>query len=106
VLKDEAAFTAKVKSGAVHPRVLITVGSLEQQVPDLPPEMTAMKPEVERLVGKARMVDNARDLAARLQALNGQAPYKVADVAVFAEQQHGISPWPAIGRGVAFAIEP
>lgn len=106
VLKDEAAFSAKVKSGAVHPRVLITVGAQEQDVPDLPPAMAAMKPQVEALIAKARMVDNARDLAARLQALGGKAPYKVADAAVFAEQQHGISPWPAIGRAVAFAAQP
>jgi predicted alpha/beta superfamily hydrolase len=106
VLKDEPAFTAKVKSGAVHPRVLITVGALEQQMPVLPPSMAALKPQIEVLVAKARMVDNARDLAARLQALQGQPPYKVADIAVFPEQEHGISPWPAIGRGVAFATQP
>lgn len=106
VLKDEAAFSAKVKSGAVHPRILITVGAQEQDVPDLPPAMAALKPKITELVAKARMVDNARDLAARLQALGGKPPYKVADVAVFAEQQHGISPWPAIGRAVAFAAQP
>lgn len=106
VLKEEAAFAARVKAGEVHPRVLITVGGQEQDVPDLPPAMAALRPKIEGLIAKARMVDNARDLAARLQGLNGKPPYKAADVAVFPEQQHGISPWPAIGRGVAFAMEP
>lgn len=106
VLKGEAAFSARVRAGEVHPRVLITVGGQEQDVPQLPPEYAALKPKIEALVASARMVDNARDLTARLKALNGAPPYQVADAAVFPEQQHGISPWPAIGRGVAFAAQP
>jgi predicted alpha/beta superfamily hydrolase len=106
VLKDEAAFSARVNAGEIHPRVLITVGALEQQAPELPPEMAALKPKIDALVAQSRMVDNARDLAARLKALNGKPPYRVLDAAVFPEQQHGISPWPAIGRAVTFATQP
>jgi predicted alpha/beta superfamily hydrolase len=106
VLKDEAAFSARVKAGEIHPRVLITVGGQEQDVPELPPAMAALKPKIEALVAQARMVDNARDLTARLQGLDGTPPYKVADAAVFPQQQHGISPWPAIGRAVTFALQP
>jgi len=50
------------------------------------------------------MVGNACDLAARLKALRGPPPYEAADCAVFAGQGHNISPWPAIGRAVAFAF--
>lgn len=103
VLEGEAAFAAKVRAGTIHPRVLVTVGSLEQQLPELPPEMAAQQAKIAAFVTKGRMVDNARDLAARLKALPGQPPYKVATAAVFDDQQHGISVWPAIGRAVSFA---
>ena len=106
MLAKEAAFTAKVTSGATHPRVLITVGGEESKAPTLPPSMDAAKPQIEALVVKARMVGNACDLAMRLKALKNAAPYEVADCAVFAGQQHGISPWPALGRAVTFAFSP
>jgi hypothetical protein len=104
VLAGEAGFDAEVTSGAAHPRVLITVGAKEEEVPTLPPEMEAVRPQVEALVRKSRMVGNACDLAARLKALKGAAPYEVEDCAVFAGQDHGISPWPALGRAIAFAF--
>ncbi|HWE44827.1 MAG TPA: hypothetical protein VG407_02275 [Caulobacteraceae bacterium] len=53
---------------------------------------------------KSRMVGNACDLTARLKTLHGGARYEVADCAVFPDQGHGISPWPAMGRAVSFAF--
>lgn len=102
VLAGERAFAAQVGSGAAHPRVLITVGADESKVPKLPPEIPAAA--IEKLVGKARMVGNACDLAARLKALPGKPPYEVAKCAVFEDQSHGIATWPALGRAVQFAF--
>jgi predicted alpha/beta superfamily hydrolase len=106
VLAKEAAFSAEVASGAAHPRVLITVGAEEAQLPKLPPSMAAALPQLQKLVAKARMVGNACDLAGRLKALHGAAPYEVADCAVFSDQGHNLSPWPALGRAVSFAFQP
>jgi predicted alpha/beta superfamily hydrolase len=104
LLANEAKFSAQVTSGAVNPRVLITVGADEQDVPKLPPGMAAMQSQLTAFVLKSRMVDNARDLTSRLKGLRGARGYEVGDIAIFPHQGHGISPWPAIGRGVAFAF--
>lgn len=106
VLAREPAFAARIRSGASHPRVLITVGAEEAVVPKLPPEMAGALPQLTAMVAKARMVGNACDLAARLQALPGAAPYEAADCAVFARQGHNLAPWPALARAVSFAFPP
>jgi predicted alpha/beta superfamily hydrolase len=106
VLAKEASFSARVAAGSSRPRVLITVGAEESQLPRLPPSMDAALPQLRIMVAKARMVGNACHLASRLKALRGAAPYEIADCAVFAGQGHNISPWPAIGRAVVFAFAP
>jgi predicted alpha/beta superfamily hydrolase len=106
VLAREPAFSAEVAAGAARPRVLITVGAEEAQLPSLPPSMAAALPQLEKMVAKARMVGNACDLAARLKSLHGAPPYEVADCAVFEGQGHNISPWPALGRAVSLAFQP
>lgn len=90
VLNDEPRFTAAIKSNLVAPRILITVGALEQ----------TSEPE-DSLYG---MVSNATALAGRLSALKALPGYEVT-LAVFPDQGHGISPWPAIGRAVEFAFQ-
>jgi predicted alpha/beta superfamily hydrolase len=104
VLDKETAFKAEVASGAVAPRILITVGGEEETVPKLPPAMAAQQATVEAEVKMASMITNACALAGRLKALHGAAGYEVADCAVFPGQAHGISVWPAIGRAVSFAF--
>ena len=37
------------------------------------------------------------------KALRGNPGYLV-DYAIFEQQDHGISPWPALGRGISFAF--
>jgi predicted alpha/beta superfamily hydrolase len=103
VLKGEARFSELVSSGKVAPRVLITVGGEEQDIPKIPPALEAQRAAIEEGIKKARMVGNACDLAGRLKALHGAPGYEVSDCAVFPAQAHGISPWPAIGRAVSFA---
>jgi hypothetical protein len=53
---------------------------------------------------RASMVTNATALAQRLKALKGAPGYEV-ESAVFDQQAHGISPWPAIGRTIDFAFQ-
>lgn len=107
VLADEPAFAAAVERGAAAPRVLITVGADEETVPTrLALEFGLDPAKLEALAHGERMIGNARDLVRRLQALRGSAPYQVRDLAVFADQGHGTSPWPAIGLAVTFAFPP
>jgi len=103
VLKAEPGFDRVIESGLAAPRVLITVGGSEQDPPTvaLPGmDLSAMQGRI----AQARMVGNATDLAARLANLHGAPGYVVSPVAVFPEQAHGISPWPALGRAVSFAF--
>jgi predicted alpha/beta superfamily hydrolase len=104
VLKDEAAFEAKVAAGEASPRIMIVVGGDEERAPDrLPPGLTleAAKTSAER----ARMVSNARDLAARLMAVKGRPPYEVRFHA-FEDEDH-MSVLPAsISRTLGFALAP
>ncbi len=104
VLADEAAFAAKVSSGAVAPRVLITVGALEQTSEPVPPGIKMTQAEVDKLTLAARMVDNAGDLAARLKALKGGPGYSVANT-VFADENHGSVELASVARGVIFAAK-
>jgi predicted alpha/beta superfamily hydrolase len=103
VLLGEAGLRDAVRAGA-RPRVLITMGS-EEQTPD--PKVAASvsldADEFAAGVRKARMVDNARELTERLRALPPDGCLDV-EFALFAEQSHGIAPWPAIGRTISFAL--
>jgi predicted alpha/beta superfamily hydrolase len=79
VLSREAAFSGRVAAGEVVPRVMIAMGSTEQTPPDviLPPSVKVTVEELRASVVKARMVDNAAELAARLHALPGARGYTV-----------------------------
>lgn len=102
VLQDEAAFAAQVKAGKVTPRIFIGVGGEEQTPPvKLPPGYTAE--QAAKLTARARMVDNARELAARLGALKGAPGYKVQSK-VFPGQSHMSVPWDALNTELNFAL--
>ena len=90
VLKDEAAFAAKVKAGQTSPRIFIGVGGEEQ-----PPAVASS--------AESRMVDNASELATRLTALKGAAGYKV-ESKVFDGQSHMSVPWEALNTMLNFAL--
>lgn len=104
VLQDEAAFAAKVRSGAVAPRVLITSDGWEQSAQgfDVPagPQRDAML----KGIAEARMVDNARELADRLKALPGAPGYTVS-YALFADETHNSGIPASTSRAVAFALD-
>ena len=103
VLAKEAGFTAQVKEGKVTPRVLITVGGEEQSVPKSLPSGSARDASA-TIARSNRMVDNACELAGRLQALHGAKGYEVADCAVFKGLDHGQAQWAAIGHTMSFAF--
>lgn len=103
VLCGEAGFVQSLERGEAAPRILLTMGADESSMPrNLPPGFDASG--IERLIRSADMVESSRQLVDRLKALPGGPGYEVADYAVFAEQQHGISAWPAIGRAIDFAF--
>jgi predicted alpha/beta superfamily hydrolase len=97
VLRKEKRFSDRVSTGAIVPRVLITVGGEEDSVATLAPQIQAQ-------IRKLRMAGNACDLARRVKALQGARGYEVADCAVFPLQDHGISVWPSMGRAISFAF--
>jgi pimeloyl-ACP methyl ester carboxylesterase len=121
VLDDAAGFASAIQSKQVAPRVLILVGSKEQDVPaTLPPAMTKaltekipfVPPALRNIAAKilARkvmldfsMVDNARSLAARLQEIKGGPGYLVRFHALDGED-HLTALSASIGRALAFAL--
>ena len=105
VLAGEARLADAVRAGKASPRVLLTMGS-EEQTPD--PKIASKYgldfAEYAARMQKHRMVDNARELTERLKALRGEGGFEVEDYTVFDKQDHGISPWPALGRAISFAF--
>jgi hypothetical protein len=105
VLAGEAEFAHRIRSGGARPRVLITMGSEESTAdPRIAAELGIDAAEFEELIKRARMVENARELTRRLQILRLPGALEVEDLALFEKQNHGISPWPALGRGIVFAF--
>jgi predicted alpha/beta superfamily hydrolase len=106
VLKDENAFGALVKAGKVAPRILITSDQWEQFEgdPTLPPPGAERRDMLAEL-SEDRMVDNARELAARLTALQGGAGYKVR-YTLFPEETHLSGMAASTSRGIAFIAVP
>jgi predicted alpha/beta superfamily hydrolase len=106
VLKSEAAFSDAVRSGKTTPRVLITSDGWEQDPPDASlPAAGPQRDAAVKAIAAARMVDNARDLAARLKALPGGKGYVVRYV-LFPEETHETGIPAASSRGFTFAVSP
>jgi predicted alpha/beta superfamily hydrolase len=102
LLEEEPAFVKRVRAGESAPRVLVLVGAKEQEIPDTP--VPGMTPEqVEELMREARMVDNARELAARLAAVSGNDGYR-AEFHAFDGEEHMSVIAASISRGLTFAL--
>ena len=106
VLAGASRLAAAVKSGKVAPRILITSDAWEQdpKSPDIPASGPGRAIAL-AAIGTARMVDNARELAARLKALPGAKGYEVR-YALFADETHLTGMPAATSRGVTFAEAP
>lgn len=106
VLKSESGFSALVEAGETRPRVLVTMGELEDRRPAHISRPAGISEEVfAQAFERSRMVENGRELIARLKSLKGHAPFYVADYLVFPHQGHGISAWSALAAGIAFAFQ-
>ena len=102
VLRDEPGFWRGLETGDMHPRVFIGAGANEQTVPaGLFPGAAADKLKLE--FAHARMVDNARDLAADLSARDTRHRLTLASQ-IFEGQSHNSVPWAAINPVLDFAI--
>ena len=99
----EAEIHYTLKTGAADGQlVFIGVGGEEQTPPvKLPPGYTAE--QAATLTARARMVDNSKELAARLAALKGAPGYRV-ETRVFPGQSHMSVPWEALNSELNFAL--
>ncbi len=104
VLEGEAAFARGVEAGEIAPRVLVTIGEHEQDPPKAPPPGMTEKAAAE-LIARGRMVDNARELGARLAALKGRDGYE-GRFHLFAGEDHLSAMAAAVGRAMDFALRP
>ncbi|PQM29499.1 hypothetical protein CVO77_00810 [Sphingopyxis lindanitolerans] len=105
VLKGETAFRNLVEAGRVAPRVLITVGGLEQSTADLPAVSGAAREAIVKLITDARMVDNARELAGRLSAIESPEGALIR-FHEFADETHQSVIPASISRAIGFALKP
>ncbi len=104
VLNAEAEFAARVEAGEIAPRVLVTIGEHEQDPPKVPPPGMS-EDEIAKLIGEARMVENALELGARLAALKGAAAYD-ARFHCFEAEDHLSAMAASVGRALDFALRP
>lgn len=104
VLAGESTFAEQVRSGRASPRVLLMAGELESSGARYRTNGARMtQSQVDRLIDTTRMVDNAASLGARLEQLDGAAPYR-ARYLVFSGESH-LSVIPAsISRAIHFAL--
>ncbi len=104
VLAGEAAFARRVNSGDIAPRVLITIGETEQ-IPTGPAPPGLTPEQYAALLAEACMVDNARELAERLGALQGRDGYAAA-YQNFEAEDHMSVVAASLSRALAFAARP
>jgi predicted alpha/beta superfamily hydrolase len=104
LIRGEAAFATRIARQERGPRVLITVGATEQELPYSPvPHMTAA--QAGKLIRQARMVDNARELADRLSGIQSGAGFLVRFTA-FEDEDHLTVVPASISRALMFALRP
>jgi hypothetical protein len=103
---NQAIFGHSLGGLAVLHALFVSPGGFNESTAPtiIPPGWGMSAAELDIALQRARMVQNVAELAARLKALRGNEGY-VVDYAVFDQQDHGISPWPAIGRGIPFAFK-
>jgi uncharacterized protein len=100
LLRGEAGFVRAVGELESPPRVLITVGAKEQELPlRMPPGMSLE--DVEGLMSEGRMVDNAWELAGRLEKVLS-AGY-AACFHAFEDEDHLTCLAASVGRALDFA---
>jgi ferri-bacillibactin esterase len=99
VLKRLQSLREKLKDRSARPRVLISVGELEQKDPMTAPPGVDLK-AMQARVRDARMVDAARELATTLQNFE----FAQVQFVCFAHEDHESVLAAAVGRCVTFAL--
>lgn len=101
VLSREAGFVLRMARGDLHPTLVLTVGSDEQEAPPWIFD-PAERARAERRNTERRMVGNVDDLGARLTGVPGLSVHR----RFLAGEHHGTSMLPAIGGGLThiFAV--
>lgn len=105
VLTYEAAFAARVAAGEVQARALVSVGELESTLrypPAHADQLPGNREMFEQMIEACRMVPNAVELGARLEAL--QRPGFSVQTVVHADDDHNMVPPAGIARGIRFAL--
>lgn len=104
ILDDEIKLAAPVAAGEVAPRVLFTLGELEEKLAEhVPVHPGVTREQMQEMLTSFAMVTNALALADRLRALEAPAPCEVEAI-VFENETH-LSVFPAaISRGLRFAL--
>jgi hypothetical protein len=105
LLMHEAGFAQAVRERRFAPRVFIAVGGTEQDPPrfvppNIPPEVLARGVAMTQT---SHMVDNARELAARLKTLPGGPGYEV-HLACLPGETHMTTPFLVLGHALAMAF--
>lgn len=96
ILRDVSRLASASEAIRANLQVLITVGSLEQSYDNV-----NTPPELRQRIIDARMIDNARELTARLQTLGlGRVEFQILEAETHA------SVWPTTySRGLSFAFK-
>lgn len=102
ILEDEARYRDHAANEDSSPRVLITVGGLEQSL-DALPSLGASADQVAKVVAYTRMVDNARELTERLDSASGGDSHLIA-FHVFPDETHASVVPATISRALTFAL--
>lgn len=95
VLQDEAAFAQRIKQGDLHLRVHVTSAENEQY--------RGNDPKLRQRAEQTRMVDNARELSARLQDISADN-LKVV-YAVFPNEDHVSASQANLTRALRYALK-
>jgi uncharacterized protein len=102
VLAGLPGFEKRAAGLATKPAVLLTAGELEQPPGTGIGTGTAPGPR-DAIAAQRRMIDEARDLSARLAALNGAVSR--TRFLLFPHENHGSAAFPAMARGMEFFLE-
>lgn len=101
VLSRMPTFEEKLISQGRQPRVLVTVGSKEQDAPTrVPPGVKMELADLQAMTVTARMVDAAAEFADALR----KSGLKLVEYVAFQGEDHGSVVPAAISRGLAFAL--
>lgn len=102
VLQDLPQLKGRIHASRSRPRIFLSVGALEQRVPEGPPPTGFTAELIERLVARAALVDNVRALAAALAPLTDAGLIEL-EIAEFPGERHSSVISSAISRGLTFA---